>query len=416
MSPFAVMPTQGARYDSPTQTGGFDSDGGDGWFDYDAQQEQTDSEPEGQLMGNNLSRPYTPNDPRLYSPSRALSGRSSSLSFSVLDPANYDDDFPPLDRAVFSPITESDSPPPLGDDVFAPDTPSNDLPQPWRDLSPLPPLSEWFSQPLYDILTLPPNDIPASPPPAQSVLSSPTTQQRAAVNDAHTASMQQSIHELTLSQFFDEEGVREITEALARQQRQADEQSEETEEQSVETEERYILREEDIDLNAIRERSVMDIRFATEMPTPEPEAQPAAAPQSGYIPPPPFIPPYTHFSHEPTVNDGRLPHQVEALEYLCAALFVNSDRLKWSMLHRPVECFNQLVGMTTYCHATKRFSTVAHMTALTPETHVSVTGHDYTYYLREHFNCSIAHYDLPMVELSDGFLAPLEILTLYYHI
>jgi hypothetical protein len=160
----------------------------------------------------------------------------------------------------------------------------------------------------------------------------------------------------------------------------------------------------------------MDIRFATEMLTPEPEVQPAAVPQPGYVAPPEFHPPYSHFVPEPQVNDGRVPHQHKALEYLCAALFIEEDRLRWSLLHRPIDCFNQIIGMTCYCHVTKRFSTVAHMTALTPETHISVTGNDYNHYLRENFNTSIVHYDLPMVELSDGSLAPLETLTIYYHI
>jgi hypothetical protein len=78
-------------------------------------------------------------------------------------------------------------------------------------------LHEWFltGQPVYDILTLPAEDIPAAPPTQQSLAADALGQQPAAVNDAPISEMPQSILALTLSQFFDEEGVREITAALA---------------------------------------------------------------------------------------------------------------------------------------------------------------------------------------------------------
>ncbi|KAH7713868.1 hypothetical protein AAVH_18754 [Aphelenchoides avenae] len=419
------MPGQRAGYDSPTQTGGYDSDRDDPWFDYDAQQEETESESEGELMGNSLSRPYTPTDPRLYSPSRVFSRSNSSRSFSVLS-----SEFPPLSRS---------SPQPF----FEPLTPSTGLEQP---PTPLPSLHEWFvtGQPLYSILSLPANDTNDSPPandtnyslPANRSPASPSafgvllrepspaaaiSQPPAAVTDARGT----DVHSLTLSQFFDEQSAREISATLAEYQR-SDEPSPSPEEaagfEPEEPEERFILREEDIHLSAIRERSVLEMAFAREMPTPEaspkPEEDPAAAPLPGYVPPAQFEPPYEHPPYSPPQNEGRLPYSAEPLTYLATALQMHEAQLKWCLLHRPMECFHHLVGMTVYCLATKRFSTVAHLTALTPETHVSVSGTTYYDYLRDQcgFTVSAEHKSSPMLELGDHFLAPLESLVLYWHV
>ncbi|KAH7708532.1 hypothetical protein AAVH_24211 [Aphelenchoides avenae] len=350
-------------------------------------------------------------------------------------------EFPPL---------SSQNPQPYFDTVFSPVTPSTDLEQP---ATPLPSLHEWFmtGQPLYSILTLPADDTNDSPPandtndslpanntnyslPATHSSTPPTAfgvllrepspavaiaQQPAAVTDA----LSSDVNTRTLAEFFDAQTVREISATLAEYQRSEEPGPEEAAGfEPEEPEERFFLREEDIRLEAIRDRSVLEMTFATEMPPPEtsplPEEDPAAAPLPGYVPPEQFEPPYAHPPYNPPQNEGRLPYSAEPFSYLATALQMHETQLKWCLLHRPMECFHHLVGMTVYNLATKRFSTVAHLTALTPLSHISVTGTKYIDYLRNQCNFTVTpeYQNYPMLELGDHFLAPLESLVIYWHV
>ncbi|KAH7687915.1 hypothetical protein AAVH_40532, partial [Aphelenchoides avenae] len=144
MGPFPVLP---AGYDSPTQTGNFDDCDDAEWDNYYPDDSDDSDERHDPYLGGGVdsdgyygqdpgSRPYTPNEPRCYSPSRGFSRSSSTLSFTVL---GSDD--------------RSRSPQPFFE--FEPLTPSRDLESPTAPSQPLPALHEWYGQPLYDILTLP---------------------------------------------------------------------------------------------------------------------------------------------------------------------------------------------------------------------------------------------------------------------